>query len=116
MVCDDAELSPPACAPDSDTDIFDYALKSGCISQEFYQQIQAVDWKTTEFGALETWGPELRQAVKLALTMSRASAIYWSPSRSMIYNEAFVMHIRDMHPHTLGNSARFVRRRWYYYK
>lgn len=106
MVCDGAETTPPARASGSDSNIFNLALESGSISREYYQQLQAVDWENTHFGAQETWGPELRQSVKLALTMNRGCAIYWASSRSMIYNEAFVLHIREMHPATLGNPAR----------
>ncbi|GAB7343683.1 hypothetical protein MBLNU457_1670t1 [Dothideomycetes sp. NU457] len=106
MDCDSAGLSPPARVSGSDSNIFDLALEFGCISLEYYQQLQAVDWENTDFGPQETWGPELRQSVKLALTMNRGCCIYWAPSRSMIYNEAFVLHIRDMHPAVLGNSAR----------
>ena len=85
--------------------IFDIAFESGCITLAHYQHLQAVDWKTTEFGTLDTWSTELREAVKLALAIPEPYALYWGPSRSILYNDAFTLVIGDMHPAVLGKSA-----------
>lgn len=64
--------------------------------------IHSVDWAATPLGPMRTWPPKLEQAVNQILVDSRPIAVYWGPSYTTIYNEAFSKLCGAKHPGMLG--------------
>ena len=59
-------------------------------------------WNKTSLGPLSSWGPALRFAVSMVLADSRASCVYWGPTRIAIYNEKFKIVAAKAHPRLMG--------------
>lgn len=64
--------------------------------------IYSVDWAATPLGPIKDWPPRLEQTFNQILVDSRPIAIYWGPSYTTIYNEAFSKLCGSKHPALLG--------------
>ncbi|KAK0703440.1 putative histidine kinase group protein [Lasiosphaeria miniovina] len=68
----------------------------------FLEVINDVDWAANPLGEMKCWPPRLEQTFKQILVDSRPVAIYWGPSFTTIYNEAFSKLCGSKHPAMLG--------------
>ncbi|GAB1311705.1 Peroxide stress-activated histidine kinase mak1 [Madurella fahalii] len=68
----------------------------------FLDVINSVDWEATPLGSMRTWSPRLEETVQQILVDSRPIAVYWGPSYTTIYNEAFSKLCGAKHPAMLG--------------
>ncbi len=73
--------------------------------QLFLDVIHNVDWSLTPLSSIETWPPRLEQTVNQILADTRPMAIYWGPSHTTIYNEAFSKLCGSKHPALLGKPV-----------
>ncbi|KAK0655844.1 putative histidine kinase group protein [Cercophora newfieldiana] len=71
----------------------------------FLDVIGSVDWSATPIGAIADWQPRLDQIWNQIVVDSRPIAIYWGPSYTTIYNEAFSKLCGSKHPALLGLPA-----------
>ena len=76
--------------------------------QLFLNVIHSVDWSLTPLGSNETWPWRLQQTVNQILADTRPMAIYWGPSHTTIYNEAFSKLCGSKHPALLGKPVEEV--------
>jgi anti-sigma regulatory factor (Ser/Thr protein kinase) len=67
--------------------------------------LAAHDWATTPLGARETWDPALRSVVDLVLSSPVAMALAYGDDLTLIYNDAYVQLIGELHPVAFGRSA-----------
>ncbi|QAY77200.1 HWE histidine kinase domain-containing protein [Sphingosinicella sp. BN140058] len=51
--------------------------------------IRERDWTETPLGPIERWPDRLRFALEICLRSSTASAVYWGPELTLLYNDAF---------------------------
>ncbi|KAL2015411.1 hypothetical protein VTK56DRAFT_5522 [Thermocarpiscus australiensis] len=68
----------------------------------FLDVIHSVDWAATPLGAMQSWPSRLEQTVNQILVDCRPIAVYWGPSYTTIYNEAFSKLCGSKHPAMLG--------------
>ncbi|KAK5660691.1 hypothetical protein OQA88_12055 [Cercophora sp. LCS_1] len=71
----------------------------------FLEVIHCVDWAATPLGPIKAWPARLDQTFNQILADSRPIAIYWGPSYTTIYNEAFSKLCGSKHPQLLGMSV-----------
>ena len=73
--------------------------------EPFLDVIQSVDWEETPLGRMEGWHPRIQQTFKQIIVDSRPIAIFWGPSRTVVYNEAYSKCVGSRHPTLLGKSV-----------
>ncbi|KAK3996900.1 hypothetical protein QBC44DRAFT_231094 [Cladorrhinum sp. PSN332] len=85
------------------------ASDPGCIpldvmpeQRPFLDVINSVNWAATPLGPIDKWPTKLEHAFNQILVDSRPIAIYWGPSSTTIYNEAFSRLCGLQHPAMLG--------------
>ncbi|KAM7209660.1 putative histidine kinase [Naviculisporaceae sp. PSN 640] len=71
----------------------------------FLEVIHSVDWSSTPLGPMKDWPARLEQTFNQILADSRPIVIYWGPSFSTIYNEAFSKLCGSRHPALLGSPV-----------
>jgi PAS domain S-box-containing protein len=70
---------------------------------------RAMDWSRTAAGAVESWAPSLRMAVRMCLDAPLAMAVWAIPGLGLIYNDRYAALLGPAeHPAALGRSARDV--------
>lgn len=74
-------------------------------SLQFLEAIRNVDWASTPIGPMDGWPARLQQTFNQVLADSRPIALYWGPSYTTIYNEAFSKLCGCKHPHLLGQPV-----------
>ncbi|KAH8669640.1 putative histidine kinase M3YPp [Tricladium varicosporioides] len=62
------------------------------------------DWGATELGPVNTWSIELRRMINFLMNDPRAAALYWGESRTIIYNEPYVLATGQRHPGMMGKT------------
>lgn len=73
------------------------------------------DWSSTDLGAMETWEPSWRTAVRLGLASQFPTLLWWGPELLLLYNEAALEWVGDPnYPDSLGQPGREVlnRKTW----
>ncbi|KAK1758611.1 hypothetical protein QBC47DRAFT_375225 [Echria macrotheca] len=68
----------------------------------FLEVIHSVDWASTPRGPIKDWPARLDQTFNQILVDSRPIALYWGPTYTTIYNEAFSKLCGSKHPSLLG--------------
>jgi PAS domain S-box-containing protein len=69
--------------------------------------IRTFDWSATPLGPPESWPPSLRAMARMALTTRHPVFIFWGPSRTCLYNDAYSRSLGpEKHPGILGMPAR----------
>ncbi|KAK3298496.1 uncharacterized protein B0H64DRAFT_438953 [Chaetomium fimeti] len=68
----------------------------------FLDDINSIDWAETPLGPMRGWHRKLDETVNQILVDSRPIAIYWGPSYTVVYNEAFSKLCGSKHPSMLG--------------
>jgi PAS domain S-box-containing protein len=68
--------------------------------------LRARDWTASPLGPPEAWPQALRHAVSLCLTAPAPVVIHWGPDFIVLYNDAAMPLIGDLHPAILGLPAR----------
>jgi PAS domain S-box-containing protein len=71
-------------------------------------QIAAYRWEDTPLGAIETWPTALQTLVELMLGSRQPMFIAWGPSKTWLYNDAFIPIAGRKHPDCIGLPAREV--------
>lgn len=71
----------------------------------FQQLFRKNDWSSSDLGPVHTWGRELKQIVRLMLTDTAPTIIYWGDNHSILYNEGYVPFVGNKHPDLLGQRA-----------
>ncbi|MBC7841613.1 MAG: PAS domain-containing protein [Gemmatimonadaceae bacterium] len=70
---------------------------------EMGERIRAFDWTQTPLGAPKTWRASLRTALQILLTTNHPVFIFWGPSHSCFYNDAYARSLGpEQHPGILG--------------
>src|SRR5262245_1124009 len=75
---------------------------------ELATRMRAVDWAATPLGPLDGWPQSLRSAIGICLGSRFPIAIYWGPTLSLLYNDAWSPIPGTKHPWALGQGARDV--------
>ncbi|MDC0714823.1 ATP-binding protein [Stigmatella sp. ncwal1] len=75
---------------------------------EMGERIRAMDWTGTPLGPVEHWPQSLRSALSICLGSSFPIALYWGPSFTLIYNDAWSPIAGRKHPHVLGRGGEEV--------
>ena len=70
--------------------------------------VRLFDWDSTPLGPIEGWPERLRFAADLCLDSSSATALYWGPELTLLYNDAFAEILGDEPARDLGKPAREV--------
>ena len=68
--------------------------------------IRAHDWAETPLGPPDGWPQSLRSALSICLHSSFPTAIYWGPSLTLLYNDAWAPIPAERHPWALGQAPR----------
>ena len=75
---------------------------------EMTERVRAFDWSLTPLGPIGDLPPSLRTAVGICLNSPVAMAIWWGPSLTLIYNDAFAPVLGRTHPDALGRAGRYA--------
>lgn len=68
-------------------------------------RIASYDWSGTSLGAAENWPETLKTAVRMLLASRYPMFLWWGKDLINLYNDAYVPHLGQRHPHTLGRAA-----------
>lgn len=66
---------------------------------------RSVDWGQTMLGPMDTWPDALRIMSNFIMRDPNPSVLFWGEDVIMIYNEAYIPLLSDMHPGAMGQSA-----------
>ncbi len=67
------------------------------------------DWAATPLGPVESWSPNLRTMVRLALNSGSPMSLHWGPELTVLYNDAFIPLLgMAKHRDALGRSTKEV--------
>ena len=72
------------------------------------ERVRMFDWSRTPLGAQDEWPQSLRTAVSTVLGAPFAVALWWGPTLTMVYNDAYAPLLGQKHPAALGRSSREV--------
>lgn len=76
-------------------------------NSELAQLMRSLDWSQTDLPPPAQWPEELRHSVKLCLTSRIPIVIFWGPSFTMLYNDAYISMLGETkHPYFLGKSCK----------
>jgi anti-anti-sigma factor len=67
--------------------------------------IRAHDWATSPLGPVQAWPQELCTAVALLLESPHPMLLWWGPELTLLYNDAAVPLLGDVHPAALGRPG-----------
>ena len=70
--------------------------------------MRAHDWSSTAFGPLSSWPQSLRSMVSAVLNSPLLGTVLWGPDLRMLYNDAYIPSMADLHPGALGRPVREV--------
>jgi signal transduction histidine kinase len=73
---------------------------------EMGKVIAARDWSTSPLGPIESWSPELRTTMSLALASNFPIDIVWGSGHVQIYNDGYRPICGAMHPMSMGQDFR----------
>ncbi|KAF2086949.1 hypothetical protein K490DRAFT_43180 [Saccharata proteae CBS 121410] len=74
---------------------------------------RSVDWGATSLGPMSGWSPQLRLMSNVIMKDVRPGVLFWGPDNIMIYNEAYIPLIGDLHPACMGaNPAEALADYW----
>jgi PAS domain S-box-containing protein len=78
-----------------------------CLSGggEMGSLMRLMDWSKTSIGAVESWSPALRMAVRLLLANRFPLLLWWGPRYCQLYNDPYRPVLGDKHPASMGQSA-----------
>jgi hypothetical protein len=62
------------------------------------------DWASTELGPMSKWDADLRRMTNFLMNDPRPAAMYWGKSRTMLYNEPYVVVTGQRHPRMMGKK------------
>lgn len=65
---------------------------------------RSVDWSLTPLGPIENWSSDLRLMSNLVMASPHPAAMYWGPSYTAIYNEAYTEMAGQKHPRLMGSN------------
>lgn len=68
--------------------------------------MRSMDWSTTDLGSFENWPQSLRTAVSICLNSRFPILIWWGPSLTMLYNDAYRPILGDKHPRSMGQRGK----------
>ena len=72
---------------------------------EMGARMRVLDWTATALGLPAVWPRSLRSALSICLGSSFPIAIYWGPTLSLLYNDAWSPILGAKHPWGLGRPA-----------
>jgi len=75
---------------------------------ELGQLIREHDWSQTPLGAIGSWSPSLRMAVRFLLANRFPQLLWWGPQFCCLYNDAYVPVLGTKHPWALGRPTQEV--------
>ena len=70
------------------------------------RQASAFDWSAASLGSIETWPDTLVTTVNMLLASRHPMFLWWGEDLINIYNDAYVPHLGERHPHALGVDQR----------
>jgi hypothetical protein len=84
---------------------FDFTRPNPTISLSPHLQfVLNFDWASTELGPISHWDTDLRRMANIVMNDPRPAAMYWGKSRTILYNEPYVMVTGQRHPRMMGKS------------
>src|SRR5688572_33210138 len=63
-----------------------------------------LDWGTTPVGPRSSWPAALENVVQVVLNSPFPMFLVWGSERTLIYNDAYVRILGDLHPSAMGRS------------
>ena len=66
--------------------------------------LRAHEWRASPLGAPEGWPQSLKTLVSLILAASQPMFLAWGPTRTLLYNDAYVEVLATKHPAALGRD------------
>ena len=73
---------------------------------EMARRMRAMDWAATAFGPLAKWPQSLRTAVSICIASRFPMIVWWGPTLSVLYNDAYIPIFQQKHPSALGKTGR----------
>ncbi len=74
---------------------------------ELAWRMRGLDWSASPLGPVERWPNNLRIALGVCLTSRFPLHVWWGPSLTLFYNDAYISFLgRSKHPNVLGRSGR----------
>jgi PAS domain S-box-containing protein len=82
-------------------------LAQDCLSGggEMGSLMCSMDWSKTPIGAVESWSPALRMAVRLLLANRFPHLLWWGPHYCQLYNDPYRAVLGAKHPASMGQPA-----------
>lgn len=68
--------------------------------------MREMDWSASPLGPPETWPPELRTVVGIALGSRQPMLIVWGPEQTTLYNDGYAVMCGQRHPAAFGKPFR----------
>ena len=72
---------------------------------EMARRMRVLDWRATAFGPLTEWPQSLRTAVSICLASRFPMILWWGPTLSVLYNDAYIPIFQQKHPAMLGRTG-----------
>ena len=72
---------------------------------EMAQRMRSLDWRATAFGPLTEWPQSLRTAASICLASRFPMILWWGPTLSVLYNDAYIPIFQRKHPSVLGRTG-----------
>ncbi|KAH7051315.1 aerobic respiration control sensor protein-like protein arcB [Macrophomina phaseolina] len=66
---------------------------------------RSVDWSQTPLGPMSSWSAPLRMMSNLIMRDPNPGVLFWGEDVIMVYNEAYIELLGQMHPMAMGKSA-----------
>ncbi len=72
---------------------------------EMARRMRAMDWGATAFGPLAQWPQSLRTAASICIASRLPMIVWWGPTLSVVYNDAYIPIFQQKHPSVLGRTG-----------
>jgi PAS domain S-box-containing protein len=72
---------------------------------EMGARIREMDWSSTPLGSPDTWPQSLRSTLGMLLPSKAQIILFWGPSFTVFYNDAYRTVFGAKHPHALGQPG-----------
>lgn len=69
--------------------------------------VRSIDWSQTSMGPISDWSLQLRSVANLVMQDPQPAVLFWGTDLTMIYNEAYIKFLGNLHP-CIGHNARAV--------
>jgi signal transduction histidine kinase len=72
---------------------------------EMADLVEKFAWESTDLGPIDTWPEVLKLSMGLCLNSRFPLILWWGPNLTLLYNDAYCLHLAGKHPWALGRPG-----------